>query len=409
MTTPENDAATLVVPVQVDALVINEPIAKGGATWNRWQMKYGKLNTFAPPMSEPFGDEVYKAPEVGVYIHWALPDGLTHGVRKPGDAPGEFTYPYIPNRWLVARVASSPEPATPGSVTAWVLVADAYTTAPGTAGAPFLDPYYTPTDSQPCQPVTLGKSMTLAEWDAAGGESGIPRVPPFLKALGPGNVTFAAYAPGNRNVLSFVDTLAAVDKAWLSYVVIGWYSQDTMDPLHSLDPLHALNPKSDWRAVVDPDTGAADPTIRVARDLEWSVKLDGAAPPTVTTVAGFVHRVNWDRHNDVDMGDTYPKNISESVRVSVGNTAIDALAGLVREQALAAGVDRDHAILEADLLEAFLYEDLADLDAPGGERTARPEDPRRCLRPANGRHPVEHRAGPAGKHVDSATCRRHHP
>ena len=106
----------------------------------------------------------------------------------------------------------------------------------------------------------------------------------------------------------------------------------------------------------------------VARDLEWSVKLDGAAPPTVSTVVGFVHRVNWDRHNDVDMGDTYPKNISESVRVSVGNTAIDALAALVREQALAAGVDRDHAILEADLLEAFLYEDLGDLDAPGGEQ-----------------------------------------
>ena len=87
-------------------------------------------------------------------------------------------------------------------------------------------------------------------------------MPPFLKALGPGNVTFAAYAPGNRNVLSFVDTLAAVDKAWLSYVVIGWYSQDTMDPLHSLDPLHPLDPKNDWRAFVDPDTGAADPTIR---------------------------------------------------------------------------------------------------------------------------------------------------
>ena len=68
------------------------------------------------------------------------------------------------------------------------------------------------------------------------------------------------------------------------------------------------------------------------------------------------------------MGDTYPENISESVRVSVGNTTIDALAGLVREQALAAGVDRDHAILEADLLEAFLYEDLADLDVPGGEQ-----------------------------------------
>ena len=248
MTTPENDAATLVVPMQVDALVINEFInphgtgageapatpavqSQGATTWNRWQMHYENLNRFEPAMSEPFSDQVYPPPEVGVHIHWALPDGLTHGVGKPGDAPGEFTYPCIPNRWLIARVASSPDPATPGSVTAWVLVADAYTTAPGTGGAPFLDPYYTPTDSQPCQPVTLGKSMTLAEWDAAGGESGIPRVPPFLKALGPGNVTFAAYTPGNRNVLSFVDTLAAVDKAWLSYAVIGWYSQDTMDPL----------------------------------------------------------------------------------------------------------------------------------------------------------------------------------
>ena len=236
MTTPENDAATLFVPMQVDALVISQPVAQGGATWNRWQMEYEKLNAFDQPMSEPFSNQVY-TPEIGVHIHWALPDGLTHGVQKSPDEPREFTYPCIPNRWLIVRVASSTDPATPGSVAAWVLVADAYRTPDGTEGAPFVDPTYTPTEIQPCQPVTLGKSMTLAEWDAKGGESGIPPpVRPFLTALGPGNVTFAAYAPGNRNVLSFIDTLDAVDKAWLSYGVIGWYSQDTMDPLHSLHP-----------------------------------------------------------------------------------------------------------------------------------------------------------------------------
>ena len=366
MIAPLNDTSTLVVPMQVDALVVSQPVQNAGQSWNRWTMDYEKLNSLLEP-SQPYAGEVYVPPEVGVHVHWALPDGLTRGIERP-DQPGEFKYPWLPNRWLVVRQTSSVEqPTAPARLQAWVLVADARSADLSVDGAPYLDPFHAATDSQVCVPIKLGRSMSLADWERQGGEPPPDALGPFLTALGPGNVTFVAHEPGNRNVLSFLDTLDQIDKALLAYVVIGWYSRATDDPLHDLPSDKGWRAEVDgWRAAVDPATGIPDPTTQIASGLEWAVRPGSAVLPTATVVSGIVRAVNWDRNQPVPMNDQQPTDISSRVKVAVGNTATDALAALVREQAAATGAGPDHPVLVEDLLEAFLLQDLSDLDLPGG-------------------------------------------
>ncbi|MGB3246463.1 MAG: hypothetical protein WBB25_18155, partial [Sulfitobacter sp.] len=124
MTLPDTSTATLVVPAQVDALVINEPIHNGGKTWNQWEMDYNQLNKFLTPMPLPFTSDNLTVPDIGIHVHWAVPDGLTHGVQD-ADVPGEFVYPFLPTRWLVVRLLTSTlTPTAPPVASAWVIEAD---------------------------------------------------------------------------------------------------------------------------------------------------------------------------------------------------------------------------------------------------------------------------------------------
>lgn len=353
------DNSTLLVPMQLDALVINQPIQQSGETWNRWQMNYGQLNQYLDPQPNPFENQVWAPPSKGVHLHWTLPDGLTRGSQAADGAP--LTYPYVPNRWLIVRIVASGDAKTPPQSKAWVLVADAVSTDPSAEGAPFVDPFYAPTkDQPPVQPATLGQRMTLDAWNGGGGERGVASVPAFLQALGPGDITFSAYAPGNANVFSFADELDGINRAELSYLVVGWYSNGDSNPLSGLDP------NTDWTEFIDPRTGEPDPDIKVAVELDWAVKLDGASPPTQTVLHGLLYTVDWDTSASPPTPDGYPTNISEQVRISVGNTAADALSALVRELAIADGKTPEQADTAAALLEAFQYNSLHDYDDPGG-------------------------------------------
>jgi len=355
MTAPDLSTTTLIVPMQIDALVINEPIHDGGKTWNRWEMDYNQLNRFLNPMPMPFTSDTLTVPDIGIHVHWALPDGLTHGTPDPDD-PGGFVYPYLPNRWLVVRMMTDPTaPATPPVISAWVIAADAIGQPDG---ARYLNPAHDPAGTDPVRQITLGTSMTLAAWQAQAGTGTPP--PPFLTALAPGNISFAGFAPGNRNVLSFLDPLDGIDSGTISYQVFGWYT----DP--AADPLTGRTLKDGWTTGTD----AGGAPILIATALDWSVPaLDGVAPPSVTAVSGLVHGVTWDRQTGSFDPATYPTDVSSRVRIAVGATAEDALAALIREQAMAAGVPADTATLEADLLEAFQADMLREAETPGGQET----------------------------------------
>ncbi|MGB3243913.1 MAG: hypothetical protein WBB25_05235, partial [Sulfitobacter sp.] len=268
--------------------------------------------------------------------------------------PGEFVYPFLPTRWLVVRLLTSTlTPTAPPVASAWVIEAD---TLGAADGAKFLDPSYDATAGEAVRPINLGTSMTLQEWQAKG-DTGSGQ-PPFLTALAPGNISFVGFAPANKNVLSFHDPLEGIDTGTLSYQIFGWYA----DPV--ADPLTSRTAKEGWF----PSTDSAGNPIMIATNLDWATAVaQGGTPPVMTAVSGLVHGVTWDRQNDVIDPVNYPSNISEKVRVAVGATDADALAALIREQAIAAGVPAGTATLEADLLEAFQQDLLNDLDAPGGQ------------------------------------------
>src|SRR4029079_9728176 len=123
----------LLVPVDVRAIVVDD-----GETCEHALAGSSLLGATAPEhcTPPPFSDaEPRKA---GVYLHWALPDGLTHG-RAEGDASVGLRP--LPDRWFIARIESG----FPRHVRAWVVEAEHGCRTPlerwpgggaGTPGAP---------------------------------------------------------------------------------------------------------------------------------------------------------------------------------------------------------------------------------------------------------------------------------
>lgn len=408
--TTTDSGSALLVPMHLDALVINRQVTARGV-YNRWRMDYSQINEYESPMLPPFDDQKTEPPEVGVHLHWALPDGLTHGLQNEN---GEIEFPLVPNRWLVVRIQPGGSQSGPSPVAAWVILSDALGSH---CASPYLDP--DPQKSKPGQvvPTRLGKRMPLKEWDEKLGEKGMTSVAPFLRAIGPGNVTFAAFAPSVENVFAFHDDVRDLAAAKLTYLVLGWYSQpELMDPLRQMPPdawrcEFLLNVGSHFRAELDegrlsavlrqvfqdqgidlPDdaqvskvlqgnewsiaAGSKTYTVRledrdvcvydcevaVADHLNWAVRLEGRPPPTRTCVHGMVYGVDWNPDGPLQQPPTLPRKVYERVRVAVGNTAIDALSALISNQAENAG----QGGVQADLLEAFQYSLLPTLDEVGG-------------------------------------------
>ena len=184
----------VMVPVQLDALVLREPA--GGFADCRMR----EPDPAGPPRQEllppPFADLEGTRP-AGVYLHWALPDALTH--ERPGadDAPGAM--PAMPDRWLVTRLSLGTTPDR-RAVTGWVIEASGAT------------PSTTP----------------LAQWT----ESGVLPTPGREPtALGHGDLGWSAYYDNVVGRLGFHDPLDDGTVGPLAYLVCGWYADPRLDPL----------------------------------------------------------------------------------------------------------------------------------------------------------------------------------
>lgn len=321
----------LLVPMQVDAMVLSQDSSLT-TPFLRFQMQYANLQSFTSAEPAPFSGGSANTPAAGIYLHWTLPRALRHG--RPGEGGGTV-FPLAPNRWLVVRVQGG---AGGGAVKAWVLESD-YVGADG--ATPYVDPtgfnqYGTP------NPVQVGRALRFDPSLKAIA----PQPHPFLRATGPGSVTFAAFAPGVENVFAFTDPVTADDDATpiaagtFSYHVTGWYA----DP--SYDPLRATKWAED----------GANPGAWLNDTFDWTVYA-ASTPPAVSLVHALVSGVAWDRDADTPPAANFPRDLPQTVKVAVGNTAIDALAAIVR---LEQGSET-----EADLLEAFQYGLLETLDEPG--------------------------------------------
>jgi hypothetical protein len=341
---------------------------------------YGYSNQL-PPMVMVTGGEGSGALATAV-VAGGVVTGVT--INNPGSgyasapqitiAPSpSLSFPLVPNRWLVVRYSPAPLPSALRPTMAWLLQSDSLD-----ANADVLESnsFVRPFPQQPgtIEPTRLGtKATVLASW---AGESGDPQKL-FLRALGPGNATFAAYQPGVVNVFSFYDPIddphaTSPDPKYpkdaaqfpentsLSYLVVGWYS----DPAH--DPLYG--PVTGWDEhgypVRTPWSGTGQPPEaweKLLSALDWTVNGAEAQPiyPSQTLYHGSVYGVNW----QTTLLPPNAKQSTANMTVAVGHTSIDALSAIVQWYA----DNPQQGQLEAEMLEAFQYDLLTTLNAPDGE------------------------------------------
>ncbi|MEL7425046.1 MAG: hypothetical protein AAFN81_18815 [Bacteroidota bacterium] len=336
------DSNSLLVPVFLNAWVVDESSQQVLA---RYEPDYSNLESFGEPLPPPQIPGQSARPTSGIYLKWALPDALTHAAH---DKDGSIVFPHVPNRWVIIR-------NTPGNATqkAWVIQSDHV--EPNNNSPTFLDPNTPSSISNDGSTVTvngadIGKNYTIDAWESQG-DPGTANF--FLKAVGPGNISFAAYQPFSSDVFSFVDSdLPAIGTGTYSYsyMVVGWYSDPAKDPL----------------------AGATSENFAdLLKEFLWSLPAGTnmpATPPVNSLYHGFLADVQWpyDQPGHANLSD---------VDIAVGNSAADALSALVQNYAVVqskSDPNNKDAWLAAgntmnELIQAAMLQLLDDYGVPGGQ------------------------------------------
>jgi hypothetical protein len=337
------DAGPLVVPMVVEAFVVNDWVREGNP-FVRAQMQYGVLQRAGnaqpglndrdlnfgntnpvPPHNVPASD-YYN----GVYLKWRLPKAFTRG--KQDSAASRMHFRCIPNRWIVVRYGG---PAGARVASAWIVESDymwpTNEPQPAMTAAQVSSLYVQGAAGTAPVAAYMGRNVPLGAWKEPGTSQ-------KLTAIAPGNPAFAFYQPRNNNVLSFIDVLGSAPAETLGYQVFGWFSAPGDDPLADV---------------------AKDGFQKVMDELGWTLPkdTDPALSASWSLLAGYVNGVQW-QTADKPPGGT-PKG--SPVSIAAGNTAVEALTAMVSAQAAKQG-----AQVDAELLEAFQLDMLDVLDEPDG-------------------------------------------
>ncbi|WP_448547735.1 hypothetical protein [Thalassotalea fusca] len=322
---------TLFVPMDVQALLVNDEVRKG-QNFQRWQADYGSLNHYISPTPKPFSgtSEWNEDPKAnGIYLKWTLPHALRTGKHTQNNA--ETKYSLVPNRWLVVRHYGD---KSEREAKAWVVESDFLD--PENATSPYIDP-----KSKEGQATYIGKKVDLNYWQEVADQD------LFLTAIGPDDLTFSVFQPSNENVFSIHDPLSDVpEQDVISYLVVGWYSDPTKDILADVADQEAFREK--------------------LRELNWRLDNTTGTSCALSIYHGFVHSIQWDKNGEIPISER-PTKVSLSspdseVSLAVGNSAIDALTALITQQAKSS-----EQPITPRLLEAFQYNLLPLLDLPQGE------------------------------------------
>ncbi len=339
----------VLVPIVVDALIVRNDERKG---WADCRMAAPPtMPEGSPPVDarsllpRPFTD----LPEPrarGIYLHWALPDGLTAGTisTPPGEA-ANVTLPAAPDRWLVLRLSTGRD-ATRRAVEGWVL------------------------ESGGAEPVVT----RLDDWHGPG--AGTTERP--MTAMGYGDPAWAAYFDNVENRLGFHDPATGVTGP-IAYLVCGWYSDPAHDPLGSgIRPVATFEETLDrlgWRVQGELRTSqeklgayvkrAAREGLR-AKDLPWATHVPRRDPdgnyvssgdwwPSSTLFHGAAVDLAWPGGSAVAAGGP-PR--ADDLRVILGATSGEALAAALASEAQNPDEER--------VVEAFQLGVLHELDEPDG-------------------------------------------
>ena len=329
--------------------------------------------TQAMPAVPPFSPAVQRPP--GVYLHWAAPDGLTQtkspltpAQPSPGNQLGSVLPP-LADRWLVVRVGGGAPRRTRG----WVI------------------------ESERC------RLVDLATWVPTGAAPATnlgttPDLPPEqLTAAAGGDPGWAALFDAVQDRFAMYDDLSDLDPADsagpLSYLVCGWWSKDSNDPLYVPDLASFVDTVSTMKWSFPPVPAAAagqrDLTAVRAASLGYTqdrvgqgAAIDSAGAATSSPL-GSIHRdivaaagtivsgqpVDHPRltllHGSVygilpEGGGVDPIPAAASIEVAVGITGTEAFAAIV------AGSDPSQNGTDEQLIEAFSLGLISRLDTSDG-------------------------------------------
>src|SRR5689334_5649265 len=353
------DSGHLLVPIKVQALVIDDVVVQKGsvvefdgrlyASDSHWSPKlydykavvgsslgspgpapfYGAERRFGPRQAQQLIVDSKLMPQKkdrGVYLRWILPAGLRHS-----NTPNELKFPPLPDHWLIVRFAFTNSNLT---TRAWFIDGGAIVgeDAPANLLLPVTDKY---------AGKRVGKVFPLDKFNTANS----PGERTTINALGndaTGSPTFTAFIAENRNVFSWHDELEDLrtpnsdgevrEGTTLSYCLLGWYRDLHNEPLSRLAPKvtqrrDATNKFLGW--LIDPPG--------------WTIDTSSAAPLDLSSrrsvFHGLVAHLNYwspNTHKGQMLG--YPGSPSvpgvmasstPAFKVGVGNSAEDALVSLV--------------------------------------------------------------------------------
>jgi hypothetical protein len=331
-------ANTLLVPMQLDALVANNELL-GRDTLRAWTFNYSELAKYKSTEPLPFNNNI-TGQKPGIYLHWTLPRSL----RTAGSTTD---YPLVPNRWLILRLTRNQS----NNLAGWVLESDcptspaaqasgatAYLTNPSilsmwksSGDSLRVNANVSSTDPTQIMVANLGVPFDINQWkERAKGSM-------FLTAVAPGNEAFSEYMFHNMNIFSFYDDLKGIDKDTVSYFVTGWYADITKD-IAGGDVLAALN---------------------------WTIANNGSATGINSSLyTGNLFSIGWDRNGSVPDPDALQKiRTNSKLNVSIGNNTIDAFSTLLGKQL----ADYEDANQTISLLRAFQYDLLPLLNEVNGD------------------------------------------
>jgi hypothetical protein len=330
-------------------------------------------------VTNPLTGDVAEQLEAGIHLHWALPDGLTRGTQQPD---GSLTFPAVPNRWLVTRLLTRA-----GQTTAkqWVVESDRLMTEdeytktyypitgnksitvqagwslragddPEKGGALYYQPWR-----------RLGRVFDLSAWQPAATPAGatldqvlhldeLPsqlhafaaaQPPQPLKAIDSRGLAFAAFYPDCCSVFGFHDsfkdlagTLDPGNSAFqVSYIVAGWHSHASDDPLATPFFAAAQAKAAAANAAAPPakQVSAAHANANaVLASYGWFYDAT-AGTPVRCLYHGQAAGIAWDTTSP-GPNPKYPKCYltplppDPTVRLAIGSSSSAALAALIREQ-----------------------------------------------------------------------------
>jgi hypothetical protein len=322
---------TLMVPIKIDCLSVNEPllVAEASADFSRLPYFDGESDVNSDTafisediVSQPLSDLSNYLP-TGLHLHWTLPFPLTQG-----DANGDqMQFPYVPDRWLITRTAKSN-----GEIRRWIVESD-FLFPHNMENAPwavtFPSPTYAKENNEPPFHY-IGRTIQFDDWVNEGNKRN--KYLKTLTAVGYGDPTFAAFYPNCFSLFGFHDAKPLSDGA--TYSVAGWYAQDRSD----------FCAQSRFQQFIDLNLHNEDAIAQLQEQFRWTIDLEQQK---------WVDPNRLVCYGQIQIG---AKSLTENGRIpsskddvslAIGNTATEALSTLL-------AIEQEMAIADQRKLEEQL-------------------------------------------------------